>query len=139
MQIVIESLAMLAHPFIQLFLARVPERRMPDVVHQRQRLGEIGIQVQRPRHGARNLRHFQCMRQPVAEMIGKPRSENLRLRLKPPESPRMNDAIAVPRIFVAVRMRSLRKPPPPRMPHIHRIDSQPHAAHSIGFRRERRK
>ena len=40
-QIVVEALAMLAHAEIQLLFARVAKGRMPDVVNQRQRFGEI--------------------------------------------------------------------------------------------------
>ena len=82
----------------------------------------------RMRHSPRNLRHFQSMSQTVTEMIRKSSSKNLRLSLKPPKSPRMHDAIPVPRIFIPVRMRSLRKSPPPSMPHIHGISRRNHAA-----------
>ena len=77
---------------------------MTDVVNQRERLGEIGIQVQRAGHGAGDLRDFECVRQPVAKMIGEARGENLRLRFESAESARMDYAIAVARVIVAVGM-----------------------------------
>ena len=127
-QIVIEAVAEGLQQFVEPPLPGMPKRRMPDVVHQRQRLGQIRVEVQRPGHGAGHLRHFDGMRQPVAEMIGIARGEDLRLRFEAPERPRMNHAIAVPRVVVAVTMPRLRPAPPPRPSHVLRKSSQRHVA-----------
>ena len=127
-QIVIEAVSERLQQFVEAPFPGMPKRRMPDVVDQRQRLGQIRVEVQRSGHGARHLRHFDRVRQPVAEMIGIARGEDLRLRFEAPERPRMNHAIAVPRIVVAVTMPRLRPAPPPRPPHILRKSSQSHAA-----------
>ena len=99
---------MLAHALIELVFTGMAKRRMADVVHQRERFGEIGIQLERPGHGARNLRHFKRVRQAIAEMIGKARGEDLRLRFEAAESARMDDAVAVARVIVAIGMLRLR-------------------------------
>ena len=104
-QIVIEALAVLAHALVELLFAGVAEGRMADVVDQRQRLGKIRIQTQRAGNGASDLRDFQSVRQAIAKMIGKAGGENLRLRFQPAESARMDDAVAVARVVVAVGMR----------------------------------
>ena len=69
-QIVIKVVAVLAHAQIQLLFSRMPKRRMPDVMNQRKRLGKVGVKPQRVGNGARDLRHFECVRQPVAKMVG---------------------------------------------------------------------
>ena len=84
-----------------------------------------------PRHGPRDLRDFQRMRQPVAKMIGEAHGEDLRLRFQPAESARMDHAVAVARVVVAVGMLRLRITPPPRRPHVHSIGIQRHRSHSI--------
>ncbi len=47
-QIVVEAVAVLAHAAIELPFARVAERRVPDVVHQRQRFGKVGVECRAP-------------------------------------------------------------------------------------------
>ena len=128
MQIVIEAVSERLAAIREPPFPGVPKGRMPDVVDQRQRLGQIRVEVQRPGHGAGHLRHFDGVRQAVAEMIGIARGEDLRLRLEAPERPRMNDAVAVPRVVVAVAMPRLRPAPPARPVHVLRKSSQRHAA-----------
>ncbi len=48
LQIVIETVAVGAQKIVKLALAGVPERRMPDVMHQRERFGEIGVEASAP-------------------------------------------------------------------------------------------
>ena len=131
LQIVIEAVSMLAHPLVELLFTRVAKRRVADVVHQRQRFGEIGVELERAGDGARNLRHLQRVREPVAKMVGKARGENLRLRFEAPERARMDHAVAVARVVVAIRMRSFRIAPAARALHIHRIGSKRHYAQFI--------
>ncbi len=86
----------------------MPERRMSDVVRQRQRLRQILIEPESVRHGARDLRHLDGMRQTVAEVIGESRREHLRLVFQAPERAGMNDAVAIALKFIAIRMGELR-------------------------------
>ena len=50
-------------------LARVSERRVPDVVYQGQRFGEIDIKLKRAGNGARDLRNLDGMSQAGAEVV----------------------------------------------------------------------
>ena len=79
-QIVIEAQPMPLERLIEGPFPGMPKRRMPDVMRQRQRLGQVLVQAQRPRDGARNLRHFHSVGQPAAEMIRPAVREHLRLR-----------------------------------------------------------
>jgi hypothetical protein len=118
-QIVIEASAAPLHQFVQFALARVTERRMPDVVHQCQRFHQLRIQPERRRHRSRNLRHLERVRQPVAKMIRKTHRENLRLRFEPTKRPRVHNAIAIPRIFASIFVGSFRKAPASRLIRVH--------------------
>ena len=84
---------------------------MPDVVHQCQRLDEFRVEAQGGGHRARNLGNLQRVGQPIAKMVGKSGAEDLRFRFEPPERARMDDAVAVARVFAAVGMRGFRKMP----------------------------
>ncbi len=102
----------------------MPERRMTDIVHQGESFNQINIEPKLRGDGARNLRNFKRMSQPVAEMIGVPPGENLRLGLKPAKSARMNHAVAVTLKVVAVRMRGFGITPPARVLRMDRIRSK---------------
>src|SRR5882762_271934 len=125
-QIVIEPAAMRTHQFVELAFSGVPERRVPDVMNQSQRFGQIGIESQRPRYRAGNLRHLQRMCEAIAKVIGIPRRENLRFCFEAPERPRVNHTVAVPRINAPVRMQRLRITPSARLCRKHRIRNQRH-------------
>ena len=114
-EIVIEKVAIGAHALIQLPLAGVAERRVADVVHEREGFSQIGIEMRAPSHRAGNLRHFQRMREAIAKMIGIAGGENLRFRFQAPESPRMDHAVAVAGVIVSVGMRWFRKAPAARL------------------------
>ena len=99
---------------------------MADIVHQRQHLHQLVVQPQLLRHGARDLRHFQRMREARAEMIGVAAGENLRLVLQPAKSARMNDAIAIALEVVAIRMRRLGMPPSAGLLHAKCVSREHH-------------
>ena len=71
------------------------ERRVADIVRQAQRLGQILVQPQRARDGAADLRDFDAVGQPDAEMVAVGGHEHLRLVAQPAEADRMDDAVAV--------------------------------------------
>src|ERR1700719_5394522 len=74
-QIVVEASAERAHQLVELTLPGMAERRMSDVVNERQRFGEVGVQVQGARHSSRDLRDFESVGQAVAKMVGKTSGE----------------------------------------------------------------
>src|SRR5258708_23825604 len=122
-QIVIEEKPMLTHRGIERLFSRMPEWRMPDVMHQGQGFDEINVQSQLRSDGARDLRDFQSMSQPVAEMIGVAAGKNLRLGFQPAKRPRMNHSVAVALKVVAVGMWRLRMTPPAGVLHADSVGS----------------
>src|ERR1700730_7072929 len=57
-QIVIKRKPVLAHGGVERFFSRVAERRMAEVVNQRERLREIGVQSKLRGDGGRDLREL---------------------------------------------------------------------------------
>ena len=108
-EIVVEAVAVLAHGGVERFFAGVAERRMADVVDQRQRFGEIDVEAERSGNGAGDLRDFEGVGEAVAEMIGIARGEDLRFGFEAAESARMDDAVAVTREIVPIGMLRLRE------------------------------
>ena len=80
------------------------ERRMPDIVGQRQRLGQVLVQLQNVGQRAGDLRDLDGVGQAVAEMVGETGREDLGLGFQAAEGARMNHAVAVALEGVAVRM-----------------------------------
>ena len=86
---------------------------------QGQGFGKIGVEPQRSRHGARDLRDLQRVRKPVAKVIGITRGEDLRLRFEAAKGPRVNHAVAIARVRIAVGMQRFGVTPAARIGHIH--------------------
>ena len=105
MKIVVKGAAMPAHQRIEAAFSGMAERRMANVVNKRESFREIGIQAERFRNGARDLRDLERVRQAVAEMIGITSGEDLRFGFEAAKSARMNDAVAVARVFPAIGVR----------------------------------
>ena len=101
----IEAIAKAAHLAVQLVFAGVRERRMTDVVRQRQGFGEVFVETERRGHGAGDLGHFDGVGEPVPKMIRDTRRKDLRLILQAAEGARMYDAVAIALELTAVRMR----------------------------------
>ena len=114
-QVVIERTSVWSHQRIQRAFARMTKRGMADIVHEPQRLRQLGVEAQRGGNRARYLGHFQCVGQTIAKMIRKTRGEYLRLGFQPAKSTRMDDAVAISRIFTAIGMWRLRITPPAGM------------------------
>ena len=79
----------------QRVLPRMAEGRMPQVVAERDGLGKILVEAERPRDGARYLGNLQRMREARAKMIALRREEHLRFMRKPPKRLRMEDLVAI--------------------------------------------
>lgn len=86
------------------------EGRVPEIVAERNRLHQIFIQRQRPRHRARNLRDFEGVRQTRAEMITVGDEKNLPFVFEPAKRPRVNNAIAIALKRRAILVLVFRKP-----------------------------
>lgn len=68
-------------------------------------LGEIHVEAEGGGDRAGDLRNFQSMRKPIAKVIGVTDGEDLRFGFEAAEGTRMNDAVAVARVFGTVGMR----------------------------------
>ena len=75
--------------------AGMAERRMPQVMTKRDRLGQVFVQAERAGNGTGDLRHLQRMRQARAEMVAAGIDEDLRLMFQPAEGLAVDDAVAV--------------------------------------------
>ncbi len=80
---------------VERFLAGMAERRVAEIVGQRQRLGEILVERQRAGDAARDLRHLEAVGEPRAVMVALVIDEDLGLVLQAAEGGGMDDAVAV--------------------------------------------
>ena len=83
------------HQVAQHALAGVAERRVAQVVPERDRFGQLLVQVQHLGDGPRDLRHLERVRQPRAVVIAGRREEDLRLVLQAAERLAVDDPVAV--------------------------------------------
>jgi hypothetical protein len=79
----------------QRLLTRVSEGRMAEVVAERDRLCQVLVEPERTRHGARDARHLERVREARAEVVALGRDEDLGLVLEAPKCLRVHDAVAV--------------------------------------------
>ena len=112
LRIVVEAAIGPEH-FVERPFADMAERRVAEVMRQRERFGEILVEPERTRERARNLLHFQGMRQPGAVMVALVEHEDLGLVLQAAEGSGMDDAVAIPAEIVAARARRLGDEPAP--------------------------
>src|SRR5262249_3986208 len=80
---------------VERLLAGVTERRVADVVPDSDRLRQVLVQTERPRHPARNPRRLQRVREPGAGGVALRIDEHLSLVTKSAERLRVTDAVAV--------------------------------------------
>ena len=83
----------------------MPERGVPQVVPERDRLGEVGVEPQRARDAARDLRHLEGVREPRPVVVALGREEDLRLVHEAPERLGVDDPVPVAFVLGAVRVR----------------------------------
>ena len=110
LRVVVEA-AMVREAFVQRPLAGMAERRMAEIVRQRQCLGEVLVEAELPGQRAGNLRHFQRMGQPRAVMVALVEHEYLRLVLQATKGGGMDHPVAIAPERAAGPARRLRKQP----------------------------
>ena len=101
------------HQLVELALAGMAEGRVAEVMGQRQRLGQVLVEAQRPGDRAGDLRHLDRVGEPRAVVIALVIDEDLGLVLQPPEGLAMDDPVAVAgegRAEVRFRSREHRAP-----------------------------
>ena len=101
----------LAHALVEHLLADVAEGRVPEVVPEPDRLGQVLVEAERPRHGARDAAGLERVGEPRAVVVALGRDEHLGLVLEPPERLRVHDPVAVAlERGAVVRVRLLAQP-----------------------------
>jgi hypothetical protein len=94
MRIVIEA-TRIGERGVQRIFASMAKGRMAKVMSQAQRLGEVLIQAQGPRHRPPDLRDLQAVREADSIMIAVRRDKNLRLVAETAEGDRVDQSVAV--------------------------------------------
>ena len=108
-----EGLAVVIEPAVigealgQDVLAEMPERRVPEVVRERQGLDQVLVQTERARDRPPDLADLDAVGQPGPEVVALVIDEHLRLVLEPPERPAMDDPVAVALVRAAVTVLGL--------------------------------
>jgi len=100
------------------------ERRVAEIVSERDGFRKVLVEPQGPRNGARNLTSLERVREAVPEMIALVVDEDLGLVLEPPKSTRMHDPVAVALEGGAVRMIGLGVDSPLGLAATHCVRSQ---------------
>ena len=83
------------HALVELVFPGMAERRMAEIMREREGFGEVFVETERAGDAAGNLGDFEGMRQAGAVMIALMSHENLRFLLQAPESSGVDDAVAV--------------------------------------------
>ena len=110
--------------------ARMSERRVAEIVGERQSLGQIVVEPERAGERAGDLGHLDRMRQPGPVMIALVRHEDLRLVGEAPECGRMDDTVAVALEFRPRRRRRFGKEPAATLPGVGGTGG-PHEGHGL--------
>ena len=92
---------------VERVFAGMPERRVADVVPERQRLDEILVERQRPRERAGDARDLERVGEAAAVVVAMVAGEDLRLVGQPAERGRMDDPVAVALVWAAEEMQRL--------------------------------
>src|SRR5699024_5632672 len=98
---------------VQRFFPRMPERSVPQIMSQSDRLHKIFVEPQRLGNCPCILRYFQCMGQTGPVVIPFGQEKYLRLLLQPSECLTVQDPVPVPlkdRTDVALRLLPLTPP-----------------------------
>ena len=91
---------------------------------QGERFGQIDVECECARDGARDLCHFDGVGEPVAEVVGVAAGENLGFVFEAAKGAGVDDAVAVALEVVAVGMRRFREAASAGLFHLHRVAGQ---------------
>ena len=86
---------------VQLVFTDMPKRCVSKVMPKPYRLGEVFIEIERARDGARNLADFESVGKAGNIVVAQWRNEDLRLMLQPAERLAVEDAVSVALVFSA--------------------------------------
>ena len=111
---VVAKTAVCAHLLVQRFFAAVAERRVADVVREREHFRQRLVQTEPARDAARDLVHLERVAEACALVIPAAVDEDLRLVHQAPERRRVHDAVAVALPTRAERVVGLRELPSAR-------------------------
>jgi len=103
-EVVVKACAVGAEEIVKHVFAGVAERRMADVMDEREGFGEIGVESKGSGDGAGDLRNLKSVGETVAEMVGVASGEDLSFRFQAAKGTRVDDPIAVAGIGGAVGM-----------------------------------
>jgi hypothetical protein len=92
--VVVEA-AVVGHRLGQSRFTGMPERRMAEIMSERDRLGQRFVRLQRGRQATGNLGRFDSMRKSGTEVVVVRRSKDLSFSFQPPEGGARYDAMAV--------------------------------------------
>ena len=120
LRVVIET-AVGLHQRAQRPFAGMAERRVSEIVRQRDRLGQFRVEPERARHRARDLRGLHRMRQARAVVVALVVDEDLGLVFEAAKGGGMHDTVAVALERRAHRMRRLGETPSAAHPRQHRV------------------
>ena len=126
----------LAQRAVERRLARVAEGRVPEVVAEADRLGEVLVEAQRARDGARDPDRLERVREARAVVVALGRDEDLRLVLEPPERLAVGDAVAVALERAAQPARLLLDEPAARLRRAHGERREPARLLGVEARQE---
>jgi hypothetical protein len=94
--VVIEA-PVVGHQLVEHMLAGVAEGRVTEIVGEHDRLGEVLVQAQAPRQGARDLAALERVGEAVAVVVALVEDEHLGLVLQAAKGPTVDDPVAVAR------------------------------------------
>jgi hypothetical protein len=95
MKVMVKAQAVALQADIECTLTGVAKGRMADVMHERERLGEVYVEAKRCGNLACYLRDLNGVREAAAKVVRGTAGEDLRLAREAAEGTRLNDAIAV--------------------------------------------
>ena len=119
---------MLGDAGVERVFAGMPERRVAEIMAERDSFGEVVVEPQCAGERARDLRHLDGVGEPGAEMIALVIDENLGLVGEAAERGRVDDPVAVALEFGARRRRRLGDEAPRRTRRIGGIGSAPRSS-----------
>src|SRR5215471_10792108 len=110
-----------SHLAVERFFAGMAERGVSKIMGERQGLGEILVEIKRPAYRARDLRHFEAVRQAGAVVVALVIDKDLGLVRQPAKRGRMDNPVAVALKRRAQRVLGLGMEPPAGLFRLRRI------------------